>query len=119
MCYQRYTQKRYETRLKQTVEVCNVLFISDVHCLEKHPYEYVLLTRDLAIRRNTVASKYLEDLPGGRSSLFSSLTPTTTSSLVSAPDDDVVVCVSCKKNKCSAREGPDLSSAAEKLKRLL
>ena len=31
--------KRYETRLKKTVEVCNVLLISDVHCFEKHPHK--------------------------------------------------------------------------------
>ncbi len=38
MCHGRYTPNRYETRLKKTVEVCDVLLISDVHCFEKHPY---------------------------------------------------------------------------------
>jgi hypothetical protein len=31
--------KRYETRLKKTVVVCNVHVISDVHCFEKHPFK--------------------------------------------------------------------------------
>ena len=30
--------KGYETRLKYTAEVCNVLLISDVRCFEKHPH---------------------------------------------------------------------------------
>ncbi len=43
--------KRYETRLKQTAEVCIILLMSDVHCFEKHPSAGV-----------TTSSRYCKEL---------------------------------------------------------
>ncbi len=48
--------KRYETRLTQTVEVCNVLLFCEVHCFEKRPYDGTALEMTRTETKETTGS---------------------------------------------------------------
>ncbi len=53
--------KRYETRLKQTVEVCNVLLISDVHYFEKHPTKMTARTPETTTMTTRALSRLVRE----------------------------------------------------------